>query len=153
MEWIDEDINKLKIISIMIFIIFETYIIHDLESLILSYIIGTYLLLQHTFPDNIPMAATIKQSLVSSSPCAFCQLHVRPSRHAPQCSQCNQWQHRVCHRGNKSGVTHEEYLVLREGRIVFSWQCVKCPQPGRQISHVGTDAHKTTPVTMETSIG
>ena len=137
----------------MIFIIFETYVIHNLESLILSYIIEMYLLLHHTFPDNIQMAATIEQSLVSFSPCAFCQLHVRPSSHALQCSQCKQWQYRVCHRGNKLGVTHEEYLDLREGRIVFSWQCVKCPPPGRQISHVGTDAHKTTPVTMETSIG
>ncbi|CAL4123104.1 unnamed protein product, partial [Meganyctiphanes norvegica] len=72
--------------------------------------------------------------------CAFCQLSVLPSRHALQCCLCRGWQHRVCHRGNKSGVSHNDYLDLMDKRNIFTWQCCKCPNPGRQIGTLGSNA-------------
>ena len=65
-------------------------------------------------------------------PCAFCKLNVLASRHALQCALCTRWQHRVCHRGNMSRVSYEDYIDLLENRNLFTWHCVNCPQPGPQ---------------------
>lgn len=74
--------------------------------------------------------------------CVSCDFEVTNTHHGLQCDNCQKWQHRTCNNsgiGNKSGISNQLYKQLKDGKVEFTWHCIKCPNPGRQASSGGEE--------------